>query len=297
MRALAPAPLALARRACIGLVLAALALAAIAILNLILTDFRDSTLAVRGAMTGVIVLVTSLLLLANLAVLGRDGRHEAAWLAAGAAAAGTVLWLTATWRDWNPPTGFDWVWRSAICLYLVSLGSTITGQLMILSSRRVILNWVRWATAGALWLGFGLIILMVSGLLDVEDRFGRGPSVILTMLLVPINVTALLGVILVPMLIRMEERAGRGGPPESLDRHITLTLSCPRCGLEQSMEPGVRPCAGCRATLRIDIEEPRCECGYLLFKLTSPLCPECGRPVPQTRAACGNDGASTSGVA
>lgn len=287
MKAIPSEHLKTARRACIGLVLAALGAAALALLHLILMDFMDSKPAVRGAMSGVIVLITALLWLANLAVLGRDGRHELAWLAMTAALVGAGFWLIATWRDWNRHADFDLIWQGAICLYLASLGATITGQLMMLTPRRVILHWGRWAAAGALVVGFGLIILLVTGLLDIEDRIGRGIAPIFTTLVVPVNVVALLGVIVVPMLIRMEERTDRRGPVESLDRDVALSMTCPRCGLEQSMKPGVRSCTGCRAVMRVEIEEPRCECGYLLFRLSSPHCPECGRPVPHSGAHTG----------
>lgn len=284
MKAINSDRLSVARRTCIGLVLAALGVAAWSLLNLILSDFTDSTLAVRGTMTGAIMLVTSLLLLANLGVLGKDGRHELAWTAMMSSPIAASLWLTAIWRDWNRHDEFDWVWRGAICLFLASLWATVSGQIFMLKARSTLLEAARWAAVMAHGLGFLLIVLMVLEILNIEDRFGRGPSTLFTMLVVPLNLAALIGVVVVPMLIRMENSAGRKNPIESLDRNVAITLTCPRCGFEQSMKPGVRPCAGCQALMRVEIEEPRCECGYLLFRLSSPQCPECGRPVPHLGA-------------
>jgi hypothetical protein len=38
-------------------------------------------------------------------------------------------------------------------------------------------------------------------------------------------------------------------------------------------------CSKCGGGLFVDVEEPRCECGYLLYRLQSPTCPECGQMV------------------
>ena len=32
--------------------------------------------------------------------------------------------------------------------------------------------------------------------------------------------------------------------------------------------------------MTIEFEEPRCDCGYLLYRLVGDTCPECGRAVP-----------------
>lgn len=60
----------------------------------------------------------------------------------------------------------------------------------------------------------------------------------------------------------------------------SLRLTCPECGTEQAMQPGYRLCAKCRHRLYIALEEPRCSCGYVLYRLQSDRCPECGRPAP-----------------
>jgi len=70
--------------------------------------------------------------------------------------------------------------------------------------------------------------------------------------------------------------------PGLLIGSIPVALSCPRCAAEvrvQSNRDG--RCAGCRLRVRVEIEEPRCDCGYLLFELESDTCPECGRAIPE----------------
>jgi hypothetical protein len=73
----------------------------------------------------------------------------------------------------------------------------------------------------------------------------------------------------------MKQRRARSA--ESIPDRIALRLTCPNCGHDQSLGQGLRRCAKCRCALLIEVEEPRCECGYLLYQLQSRTCPECGR--------------------
>lgn len=84
---------------------------------------------------------------------------------------------------------------------------------------------------------------------------------------------------IVPIMALLElvnRRLQRGSMPVT---GIVINLTCPRCGRVQDMVTGAGMCADCRLKIRLEIEEPRCECGYLLFKLTGETCPECGRQV------------------
>ncbi|MCL2646666.1 MAG: zinc ribbon domain-containing protein [Phycisphaerales bacterium] len=66
--------------------------------------------------------------------------------------------------------------------------------------------------------------------------------------------------------------------------HISLT--CPRCDAKQTIQLGNDTCTACGLLFALKIEEPRCPtCGYLLYLLTSPQCPECGTPVPEKPVA------------
>jgi hypothetical protein len=68
---------------------------------------------------------------------------------------------------------------------------------------------------------------------------------------------------------------------ESLARSMQFAFTCPKCAQPLQHEPGVFRCDRCRATLLVEIDEPRCECGYVLFNLTGSTCPECGREAPE----------------
>jgi len=58
-----------------------------------------------------------------------------------------------------------------------------------------------------------------------------------------------------------------------------IALDCPDCAAVIEGPPGLLRCPQCRTQLLVEIEEPRCPCGYVLYRLAEPRCPECGRPV------------------
>ncbi|UCD73865.1 MAG: hypothetical protein JSV91_08700, partial [Phycisphaerales bacterium] len=65
----------------------------------------------------------------------------------------------------------------------------------------------------------------------------------------------------------------------SLPRRMRIIMSCPYCHLEQQFAAGLARCHSCGFSMMIEIEEPRCECGYLLYRLAGDACPECGREI------------------
>jgi hypothetical protein len=65
-----------------------------------------------------------------------------------------------------------------------------------------------------------------------------------------------------------------------IHRSTPVELKCPRCA--QRIELGSNRddrCTHCRLKIRVEVEEPRCECGYSLFELASDKCPECGNEI------------------
>ena len=71
---------------------------------------------------------------------------------------------------------------------------------------------------------------------------------------------------------------------ESLPPTVALSAACPRCKAANTFPAGRSECQSCGLRVTLDIEEPRCPCGYLLYKLDSPNCPECGRLVRRNAA-------------
>lgn len=62
---------------------------------------------------------------------------------------------------------------------------------------------------------------------------------------------------------------------------VPVRLGCPRCGSPVDARANRETrCGACRLRVRVEVEEPRCQCGYLLYRLPGDTCPECGRAIP-----------------
>lgn len=89
------------------------------------------------------------------------------------------------------------------------------------------------------------------------------------------------GTLAQPVLIRVAGAA----PPESAirGRRAKVALGCPRCGTPCELETNTdAKCAACQLAIRVEVDEPRCACGYLLFGLETSTCPECGAAVSES---------------
>jgi hypothetical protein len=89
------------------------------------------------------------------------------------------------------------------------------------------------------------------------------------------------GTLAQPVLIRIAGAA----PQESAirGRRAKVALGCPRCGRQCELETNTdAKCAACQLAIRVEVDEPRCACDYLLFGLETATCPECGAAVPES---------------
>ena len=64
------------------------------------------------------------------------------------------------------------------------------------------------------------------------------------------------------------------------DRRVQIPINCPRCGFESELKNGESTCPQCKLAMILSFEEPRCGCGYLLYRVEADHCPECGRSIP-----------------
>lgn len=68
--------------------------------------------------------------------------------------------------------------------------------------------------------------------------------------------------------------------PGLLEGSIDIALVCPRCEKQiRTKSNHETRCENCRLKIRVEVEEPRCRCGYLLYQLESDTCPECGNSI------------------
>ena len=231
------------------------------------------------------ILVTSLLMgaysmtaLGCAIVLDRHRRKIISWLGIGMSVAALLHWSFMIWFEpwrWN-----GWYWQDE---FLLKIGATLTiiaiwcphlGLLSLLRLDRGAFRGVRTVTHVVTGL-LAAVVLIVLWTEEFEDWTGKMIAVLAMLGGCGTLVTPILGIV---------ERSGRTDSAESIKRRVKIDLTCPRCGFEQNMKTGSAKCTGCGLRISIDVEEPRCTCGYLLFQLTGDACPECGKKIePEDR--------------
>ena len=88
------------------------------------------------------------------------------------------------------------------------------------------------------------------------------------------------GTVVTPTLALIEY-LGRRASSETMPSHVVVSLTCPRCRTPQQVHLGPSKCESCGLRINLETEEPRCTCGYLLYRLSGEVCPECGRLIAQ----------------
>lgn len=88
------------------------------------------------------------------------------------------------------------------------------------------------------------------------------------------------GTVITPIVWKVQA-AHRVDSVESLPAKLRVQVRCPRCHSQQELLTGRSKCAACGLRITVQVEEPRCSCGYQLYRLESDHCPECGREVPR----------------
>lgn len=226
------------------------------------------------------ILVTSLLMgafsmtaLGSAIVLDRHRRKVISWLGIGMSIAALLQWSFMIWFEpwrWGGWIGLDeLLWKVGATLTIIAIWCTHFGLLSLLRLDRGAFRGVRTVThviTGML----AVVVMFVFWTEEFEDWTGKMIAVLAMLGGCGTLVTPILGIV---------ERSGRKDSAESIQRKVMIDLTCPRCGFEQNMKAGSAKCTGCGLRISIDVEEPRCTCGYLLFQLTGDVCPECGKPI------------------
>jgi len=169
--------------------------------------------------------------------------------------------------------------RTAACMTFFVLWCLYTGYCFGFPLR---MNWYRCLVWGLFVSGSWYLLLLellvidpdlVEGLLRIivreEDLFFR---ILIAQIVLSSAASLALPVI---HLIRKVLHGGEA----SLAERVEMNIECPRCELGQRIPVGGARCTRCRLQIRIGLEEPRCECGFLLYRFAGEACPECGRPV------------------
>ena len=231
------------------------------------------------------ILVTSLLMgaysmtaLGCAIVLDRHRRKAISWLGISMSVASLLHWSFMIWFE-------PWSWNGDYRLQelLMKIGATFTiiaiwcphlGLLSLLRLDRGVFRGVRTVTHVITGL-LAVVVMIVFWTEEFEEWTGKMIAVLAMLGGCGTLITPILGIV---------ERSGRKDSAESIQRRVMIDLTCPRCGFAQNMKAGSAKCTGCGLRISIDVEEPRCTCGYLLFQLTGDACPECGKQIePEDR--------------
>jgi hypothetical protein len=190
-----------------------------------------------------------------------------------------LLWFAST------PIGSEPTFRFAGAITIVAVWCVVAGVTLAPRSRGTAVLAARWSTFALItwWAAFGVfaiaseraaayVIEQVVGP-DAFVRFLGGSAVI-----------AAAGFVAQPVLIKLGRVEARAGEGVLRGRRTRVSFACPRCGGACDLEANSdASCPTCQLALRVEFEEPRCACGYLLHGLAAPDCPECGRTVPESK--------------
>lgn len=204
-------------------------------------------------------------------VLERRRLRSAMWISIACAGFGLVGWLVLVWleRPWWRDT--ETIVKPSATFTLAAVTLALVGLLMlptlIVRHARV----VRGVTIASATLLAGILIFMIWA-----DDLGYRIGEFLVRTLGVFAILTATGSVVTPILWRLQSL--RHSTDESgVPQRASVRLTCPRCGCEQAMRAGGASCQACKLRITIEIEEPRCACGYLLHRLVSDRCPECGR--------------------
>lgn len=201
-----------------------------------------------------------------------DTRHWR-WLGPLGAIVSITLCLTGIWmgsHERTPildvATALALFCAHAVFLLNLSLGISPAARLLRLST--ILISAITMAMACAV------------SITNINDRWSQidTPLTRLTGAGTILTLCATLSLIITARLTRGINIA----PTDALVMGSLIDLFCPRCKTRQSLPAGDSACNHCDLRISIKIQEPRCtHCGYMLHKLATPFCPECGQPVTQ----------------
>ncbi len=279
------------RRFFVGVLVAALVFGCVCVVIAVLIEgFNDEEITMRLVVTPMIVLFCGCIGLMG-AMIHQTGRLVGYMrVMLGLLLLTCGFWLVVCWSS-TPQSSSqaDTYVRIGISLTMVVMGMMFIGHLLIVETKYTFVQLV----ARALVVSIGGTVVVGLSLLWTEWWYPYGGYV--GMVTTTWILLTVLGAFVVPMLARSLAKPRRQAA-ESIATKVVLEFCCPRCHAEQQLPTGLGRCDACGFTLLIEIQEPRCECGYQLYRLESDQCPECGRKVAEAdRWAAGGSAESANG--
>ena len=277
------------RRLFLGVLVAALVFGCICVVIAVLIEgFNDDLITMRLVVTPTIVLFCGCIGLMG-AMIHQTGRLVGyIRVMLGLLLVTCGFWLVVSWSSTVQMSSHaDTYGRIGISLTLVLMGMMFIGHLLIVETQYTLVH----LAARALVVSIVGIVIVGLVMIWTEWWFPYGVYVgIVTAIWGSLTV---IGAFIVPMLALSLAKPRRQAA-ESIATKVVLEFSCPRCRAEQQLPTGLVRCSECGFALLIEIQEPRCACGYLLYQLRGETCPECGREVPEADRWAGAQSAGLS---
>ena len=204
------------------------------------------------------------------------------WAGIAAGAVAMLIWLFLVWFH----SMLDWEWEERVArgggvFSIIACWCAYCGLMSLPRMSHPLSRTVQWGTIG-IWAFFALIWIFA---LCWEEEFELlvdymlGEDLALRLMGVLLILGAC-GTVVTPILWRVQALR-TAASRESVPIELRMQIVCPRCKTRQDLLTGRSKCTKCGLRIRITVEEPRCACGYLLYRLEGDTCPECGRKVPE----------------
>lgn len=200
------------------------------------------------------------------------------WIGIAAAAVALPIWLFMVWFESN----LDWevleqLAKTAGSFTTISVVIAQCGLLILPRLDGPLAGFVRKATIlVSITLACTLIFMYwwfewIDNYID-DDILVRGMGVM--------GILTACGTVVTPIIWKVQA-VHRVESVVSIPSRLRIEVKCPRCHTQQELHAGPSKCEHCGLRITIHVEEPRCVCGYQLYRLESEQCPECGREIPE----------------
>jgi hypothetical protein len=224
--------------------------------------------SLEGRVLGSVATIGAAAILALACAINWETRrwHPIGLVGFGVVGIALVLVLTTIWWEWRVPYP-EWLGKTTAAAAVLAVAAPHTGLLALARLPRSH-EWVRIVTV----LAIGLLAILIIGLIIAEPRSDDWFRVLGVLAIIDVC-----GTIAVPILHRVHALQRK---EQVVTHEHVLALTCPRCRKTQELPEGRSKCGQCGLRFVIEIEEERClKCGYLLYRLESEVCPECGTPI------------------
>ncbi len=235
----------------------------------------DSWFAQRILITALLVGGFSIVALMAAVVIERKRLVPLMWCGIGCAGAALLGWLILLWGDGV----MDWeieelILKSSMTAALAAIGLTHAGLMFL---PKLYARWRQAVRTGAI-VATGITLGLIIPFMWFEDMIPYDAEWTIWRTIGVFAILGSAGTIVTPVLWKLQSIQVHA-PAESIPHRVLVGITCPRCQTEAMLKTGGAKCSACGLKITIDVEEPRCVCGYLLYQLQGDRCPECGRTI------------------